>query len=266
MSQITIEGESFYVHDAGAGHPILFVHGFPLDHTMWALQLRYFSESYRVIAPDLRGFGKSSGAQQTVTMEQFADDLAALLDALEIDEPVTFCGLSMGGYIGWQFVDRHPQKVARLILCDTRAAGDAAEIRENRLALADRVVEEGPDFVVDGMLEKLFAETTRVSRPELIDQTRMVITKTNPQAIAGASRGMAERPDMTHSLREIHLPTQVICGTEDILTKPDEMQIIADQIPKARMALIPGAGHMSPLEKPDDVNQQLSHFLGETDV
>src|SRR5689334_18519351 len=130
MPSISFGSASLHVVDQGRGQPLLLVHGFPLDHTMWRGQIDALSKTHRVLAPDLRGFGKSSpvgGDDAVLTMAQLADDLATMLTALQITEPVTFCGLSMGGYVAWQFAARHTGLLRRLILCDTKAAADTKE-------------------------------------------------------------------------------------------------------------------------------------------
>ncbi len=263
---VTINDVPFSCFDAGSGHVLLFVHGFPLDHTMWSAQLDYFQQGYRVIAPDLRGFGKSGGADDLLTMQQFAEDLHQLLDVLEIDEPVTLCGFSMGGYIAWQFALKYRQRLARLILCDTKAAADNQEVQMNREVVASQVLQEGPDFLVDGMIEKLFAPISGQTQPEIVKQIQNIIRSSSPLAIAGASRGMAQRTDAQNILAEIDLPTLVLCGTEDSITSLEEMRQFSRTMPDAEFHAIPGAGHMAPLEKPELVNNLIQDFLSKTDV
>ena len=171
LRTIDVSGVRFRVADEGHGPVILFVHGFPLDHTMWRAQIDEFSKTHRVIAPDLRGFGGTDGTLYSVSMEQFADDLAGLLDALAVEGPVIFCGLSMGGYIAWQFVQRHPARVAKLIVCDTRAAADSPDAAANRLKMADIVLKEGPEVVAWGMMPKLFAPCSSEHCPDNISRT-----------------------------------------------------------------------------------------------
>lgn len=247
--------------DQGSGPPLLLVHGFPLDHTMWVGQIDELADKHRVIAPDLRGFGSSTVTAGTVTMEQMADDLACLLDALEIRDPVTFCGLSMGGYVAWQFFRRHRAKLARLILCDTRAQADTDQAAALRRETAERVLAEGPGFVADAMIDKLFAPTTHSDHPGRIQATRDTILSTAPDGIAAAARGMAQRPDMTRLLPEIDVPTLVLCGRHDAISTVDEMRQIAAAIPAARFVEISAAGHMAPLENPAEVNQAIRLFL-----
>ena len=262
MKTRTVNGIELAVADEGSGPPLLLVHGFPLDHGMWNAQVEALSGQYRVIVPDLRGFGQSGVTEGKVTMEQFADDLAALLDALEVDEPVAFCGLSMGGYIGWAFWRNHRRRVRAMIMCDTRAAADTPEAAAGRLETADRVLREGPAPLVDAMLPKLLAEATLRSRPHLVESLRRVMLSTDPEGIAAAGRGMAERPDATSMLPRIDCPCLVLVGRFDALSTPDEMRTIADVIPGARFAEIPGAGHMAPVENPDAFNTVMIEFLG----
>ncbi len=263
---VTINDVPFSCFDAGEGHVLLFVHGFPLDHTMWSAQLDFFQQGYRVIAPDLRGFGKSGGADDLLTMEQLADDLNSLLDALEIDEPITLCGLSMGGYIAFQFALKYPERLARLILCDTKAAADSQEVQMNREVVASQVLEEGPQFLVEGMIEKLFAVMTGQTHPEIVKQIREVIKNSSPLAVAGASRGMGQRIDAQPHLAQFEVPSLVLCGSEDVITPPEEMEKFSRKMPQAEYHTIPGAGHMAPLEKPEVVNNLIQEFLSESDA
>ena len=263
---VTIDDATLSCIDAGEGHVLLFVHGFPLDHTMWAAQLDCFRQGYRVIAPDLRGFGKSDGANDLLTMEQFADDLKSLLDASRVEEPITLCGLSMGGYIAFQFALKYPGLLSRLILCDTRAAADSQEVQMNREVVASQVLEEGPEFLVDGMIEKLFAPISGQTNPEMIRQVKEVIRNSSPLAIAGASRGMAQRIDAQPYLADIEVPALVLCGSEDVITPPEEMEKFSRKMPRAEFHVIAGAGHMAPLEKPEPVNHLIQQFLANTDT
>ena len=265
MPTISLGSFSLNVLDQGRGKPLLLVHGFPLDHTMWRGQVSDLAKDFRVIATDLRGFGQSSpitAEDAVVTMTQFADDLAAILSAMNISEPVTFCGLSMGGYIAWQFAARHADKLGRLIVCDTKAAGDTKEAAENRHKLAAKVIAEGSQAAVEAMLPKLFSKGAFVSEKPWVEETRQVILRTRPATVAAALRGMAVREDFTARLGAIRVPTLVLCGEEDAISPPAEMRSIAAAIPGAEYAEIPAAGHMAPLEDPRGVTQALRKFLG----
>jgi pimeloyl-ACP methyl ester carboxylesterase len=229
---------------------------------MWAGQVERLSATHRVLAPDLRGFGQSTVTEGCVTMQQFARDLAAMLDALGIAEPVTLGGLSMGGYVAFQFWQEFSSRLAALILCDTRANADSAQGAADRRAAADRVVREGPAALAEGMLPKLFSPATRETRPSLIDAVRSTMLGNPRQGIAAAARGMAERPDMTARLAEIRCPVLVVVGAEDTISPPADMRAMAAAIPGCRVAEIPQAGHMAPLEQPDAVNRAIEEFLG----
>jgi len=262
MPSIKVHEIDLHYVERGRGTPLLLVHGFPLDHTMWQGQLDALADRYRVIAPDLRGFGQSGVTAGLATMPLMADDLAQLLDGLAIKEPIVLCGLSMGGYVAWQFGLRHRERLAKLILCDTRAVGDTPETAANRVGLAERVQKEGPGFVAETMLPKLFSPATIQSKAPCVEATRQVILRTNPKGIAAASRGMAQRPDVTPWLSRFDMPTFVVCGQHDAISTPAEMRGFAEQMPQARLVEIAGAGHMAPLEKPAEVNAAIGKFLG----
>lgn len=260
-----IRGLNLNVAESGTGLPLLLVHGFPLDHTMWQSQAGALAREAFVMAPDLRGFGASDAGGESVSMEDFADDLAALLDARAVKAPVVFCGLSMGGYIAWQFFLRHRTRLRGLILCDTRAVADTPAAAEMRVANAQRVLTEGMGFLAEGMLDKLFAAETRQRRPELVDATRRVMLAAPPRGVAAALRGMAVRPDVSAWLPQMDLPALVVCGQEDAISTVAEMRGLAQRLPQARFVEIAGAGHMSPLEQPQAVNAAIREFLAGLD-
>lgn len=251
--------------DRGSGVPIVLIHGFPLDHTMWTAQIDALANRYRVIAPDLRGFGQTSlGAidvGQGVSMERYADDLAELLTALAIEIPIVLVGFSMGGYIAWQFVRKYQPRLGALILCDTRAAADSNEARTARLTMAEHIDDWGGGRVAEMMSARLFAPESLANRPELVAELRRVVEHTPAAAIAAAQRGMAARPDMTYLLSDIRVPTLVIAGAEDVISPPEEMRGIAAAIPRAQFVEIPNAGHMTTMENPVAVNAALTDFL-----
>lgn len=261
MPQTTVNGVSLNFVERGTGTPLLFVHGFPLDHSMWSGQIDGLADECRVIAPDLRGFGASGVTAGTVTMEQFADDVAALLDSLAIAEPIVFCGLSMGGYVAWQFALRHKQRLAKLIVSDTRAVADSAEAAAGRLKMAEKVLVEGSQVAAEAMQPKLFGPHTQAQQPQIVESTRQVMLRTKPEGIAAALRGMAQRPDVTTRLSEIAVPTLVICGQYDGISPPTEMRGISEKLPHARFVEIPDVGHMAPLEAPTLVNQEIRQFI-----
>ena len=261
MQRIHVEDTELSVQQEGQGPPLLFVHGFPFDHRMWESQVAEFREDYHVIAPDLRGFGASGLGRETISMARLADDLAVMLDSLQVERPVVFCGLSMGGYIGWQFWDRHPDRVERFVLCDTRAAADSAEAAKGRRQAAARVKQEGGESLVEGMLPKLFANSTFKTKPELVQTIRRLMDTTDPRTIAAALIAMAQRPDMEPRLHEIAVPTLLLGGQEDVITPVDEMRRVAEAMPAAEFLAISAAGHMAPVEQPVAVNRAIRRFL-----
>ncbi len=263
MKTRTVNGVELAFVDRGTGPPVMLVHGFPLDHTMWDAQIEALSPACRVIAPDLRGFGRSGVTDAVVTMQRFADDLAALLEALEVDEPIVLCGLSMGGYVAFQFWQRYRLRLRGLVLCDTRAVADTPEMAAGRLEMADRVLREGPAPLVEAMMPKLFAKAAVEERPEVVRCLRRVMTSNDPKGIAAAGRGMAQRPDVTATLGEIDCPTLVLVGELDAISTAEEMRRIARAIPGARFVEIAGCGHMSTMEKPAEVSAALLEFLGQ---
>ena len=193
-------------------------------------------------------------------MESWAADLSRLLDYLDIDQ-VCFCGLSMGGYIGWQFWKLFPQRVSHLVPCDTRSIADSEEVARQRRVMSRAALERGAPFIADAMLPKLFSESSRRRRPELVQTCRAMMVGVAKETISEAHLAMAAREDATPWLGSIAVPTLVICGEEDLISTPAEMRTIADAIDGAQFATIPNAGHLAPLEQPAAFNQSLREFL-----
>lgn len=251
--------------DEGQGVPLLLVHGFPLDHTMWDAQIAALSRGTRVIAPDLRGFGRTplapGDAERGISMEAYADDLAELLDQLSIREPIVLVGFSMGGYVAWQFVRKYGGRLRALVQCDTRAKTDTEEARMGRIKMAECVAEWGSGRVAEMMGPKLFAPETFMRKPEVVAAVRAVVERTRPAGTAAAQRGMAARPDMTGLLPTIKVPTLVLVGEFDAISPPAEMKEIAHAIPGAEFVVISHAGHMTTMEEPAMVNNALTNFL-----
>ncbi len=251
--------------DRGAGVPVLLVHGFPLDHSMWAAQIAALSRLARVIAPDLRGCGQSplapGDAERGISMETYADDLAELLTAIGVSEPIVLVGFSMGGYVAWQFLRKYGARVRALVQCDTRAKADNDEGRAGRLKMAENVAAWGSGRVAEMMGPKLFAPATFEKQPEVVAAVRKVVEQTLPAGIAAAQRGMAIRPDVTDWLPTITVPTLVLVGELDAISPREEMSEIADAVPGAEYVVIPHAGHMTTMEQPQAVNEALEGFL-----
>ena len=263
IQAIDIGHAQLNVLDLGAGPPLLLVHGFPLSNTLWRHQAVALAATHRVIAPDLRGFGRSSPVTGTVTMAEHADDLARLLDALEIQEPVHLCSLSMGGYVSFEFWRRYPARLRSLILCDTKAAADTPEAAANREKMAVDTLREGSIVAEKAMLPKLLAADAPQRQPEVVEEARQMIQGTRPETIASAQRGMAQRADMTPHLGQIALPTLLVVGELDVISTPQEMQGMAAGISNSRLVTIPAVGHLTPLEAPVEFTTALQGFLVE---
>ena len=264
---IDLDGFSVSFVDRGpreADEVLLFVHGFPLDHSMWRGQLDDLADDFRCVAPDLRGFGASSVTAGTVTMEQFADDLERLLPELQINAPVTLCGLSMGGYIAWEMWRRHAQRLRRLILCDTRAQTDSVEAARGRQLMAQQVEEDGMQGVAETMIPKLVAAETLEQQAGVVDYVRAIIDRMDPNGVAAAQRGMAERRDFSSRLKEIELPALAVCGQQDAITTSAEMRSLVENLPNGRFVEIASAGHLAPLEQPAAVNAAIREFIQTT--
>lgn len=247
--------------EAGQGPPLVLLHAFPLHRGMWAAQQKDFSKRHRVITPDFRGFGESQGAEEDSTMDLMADDLRGLLDALKL-ERIVLGGLSMGGYVSFAFYRRYPERVAALILADTRATPDTPDGRKQRHDLAAAAERQGSEAVAERMVTRLLAPSTPDRRPDIVAQVREMILSNSPAALARALRGMAARADSTPTLKTIKCPTLVLVGEEDILTPPADSEALAKGIQYAKLERIRGAGHLANLEQPGPFNRAVSEFLG----
>jgi 3-oxoadipate enol-lactonase len=246
--------------DVGTGIPVVLLHAFPHNRTMWAPQLGALLEHCRCIAPDTRGFGESS-EYPPYSMERFADDLAELLDFLALDQAV-IGGLSMGGYIALAFYRRHRKRVRALILADTRAGADNNDARARRAELITLAEEQGPDAVADKQLVGLLGPATRQGNPDLVEGVRQALTDAQVPGIRGALEAMMARQDSTPLLAQIDVPTLVIVGEDDALTPVKEARALHSGIRGSRLEVIPGAGHLSNLERPAAFTHLLSEFIG----
>jgi pimeloyl-ACP methyl ester carboxylesterase len=256
----TLGGIEIEYDARGAGPAVLFLHAFPLGQSMWDAVAESLAGSHRVVRFDARGFGGTPPGDEPLTMERIADDAAALLGLLGIEKAVV-AGCSMGGYASFAFVRRHPERLAGLVLQDTRAGADTDEARANRAALAARVLEEGAGAAAEAFLPKLVGETTKRENPDLVERLRERILATSPKGIAQALHGLGARSDSHETLGQIHVPTLVVVGEEDVLTPPAEAEAMAAAIPGSRVAVIPRAGHLSNLESPSAYDDALARFL-----
>jgi len=254
-----VRGIATAVDVQGDGPPVLFIHGFPLDRTMWRHMTAPLTGRQR-IAPDLRGLGMSDAPEGGYFVEEYADDMAALLEMLEIEQAVV-CGLSMGGYIALEMVRRHRHRLRGLILVSTRANADGAEAIAGRDEMIQLVQRQGCGALVDRMLPKLLAPETLWTMPDVVERVRTMIAGSSPAGVIGALAAMGERSDSTPLLREIDFPTLVVAGREDQFVPTDYSRSMADQIPDAHFTVIAGAGHLAPMEQPIATSRVIGEFL-----
>ena len=240
----------------------VLLHAFPIGANLWEPQMRSIPSGWRLITPDLRGFGGSTEADSTgtVSIADYADDLIDLLNELGIARAVVG-GLSMGGYATLAFLQRAADRVDAVVLANTRAGADSPEARANRRNMLATLDREGPSGVAREMMPKLLGKTTRETNPETEATVRRLIKQQSPAAIRAAIQRMMHRPDATPLLAEVTVPTLVITGEEDELIPIDASRAIAKSVRGAALVVIPRAGHLSNLEQPDPFNNALTAFL-----
>ncbi len=257
--QARINNISLAFNDQGTGAPLVFLHAFPLNRCMWVEQELALSPQFRVLTIDLRGHGESDAPLWRYTLDQAADDVIGLLDHLSIRQAV-FVGLSMGGYILFALHRRYADRVRGLVLANTRAQADTVEGKEGRFQMAQTAYKNGPSAIADIMIPKLLSAATIQTKPELVGRVRAMIEGNQISGIAGDLMAMAERPDSVSLLGQITCPTQIIVGELDLPTSPSDAKLMADRISGARLTIIPGAAHLSNLERPDQFNETIRSF------
>jgi pimeloyl-ACP methyl ester carboxylesterase len=254
--------------EAGRGVPLVLLHAFPLSSDMWAAQREGLADVYRVVTPDQRGFGRSPldgdrASDDPPSLDAAADDVAALLDRLALDR-VVLGGMSMGGYVAMAFVARYPDRVAGLVLADTKAGADPPEVRDRQEQLAVRATEPGGmaelmrDFV-----RMVVGPYTVEHRPEVVERIRRLVGAARPEAFAWASRAMAARRDSTGVLRGVDVPALVVVGEDDQLTPVADAEALAELLPRARLVRIPSSGHLPAIEDPAAFDAAVREFAAE---
>lgn len=244
----------------GTGSPVVLVHPFPAHHELWLPAAQALTSRYQVILPDLRGHGESGAGEGPATMEKHANDIARILDHAEVGR-VPLAGVSIGGYVLFEFWRRYRERVTALALCNTKAQPDSPEARAGRLQAAADVLERGTEPFFESMVPKLLGKTTRDSRPDLVEGALRMMRKASAGSIAQVQRGMAERPDSVPDLKTINVPTLLVTGDEDIMTGPPEAEFMRQNIPGSELKIIRHAGHYSPWEQPAEVGKLLRQFF-----
>ena len=245
--------------EVGSGKPFVLLHGFPHNRSLWAPQTGALVEHGRCIAPDLRGFGES-GREGPYSMDQYADDVIGLLEILGVESAV-IGGLSMGGYVTFAVWRKRPDLVRALVLADTKAGADSPEARRKRLELIAVAKESGVAAVANAQITGMVGATTRAQNPGLVDGLHQMLAAAPLEGIIGGLQAMMDRDDSTGLLSTINVPTLIIVGDEDALTPVKEARAMHAAIAGSRLEIIPGAGHVSNLEKPAAFNHVLGEFL-----
>ena len=260
MTTTSINDIQLAYDDVGSGFPVVLIHGYPFNRSLWNEQVEALASKYRVVTPDLRGFGESDSSAGPATMSRMAQDVAKLMDQLEIDQAV-IGGLSMGGYVALAFVKQFPSRVKALVLADTRAQADTEEGKQTRHQQAEKALSEGMAGIADAMLPKLLTPETVSKRPEVVKRVRDMMLKTKPQGAASALLGMAEREDQGEFISTIDIPTMIVVGREDAITPLGDSETMHSKIQHSRLVVLDNAGHVSNLEQTEHFNYALMKFL-----
>ena len=259
MNEI-INGLSVFLEGNRKSKPIILVHGFPFDHTMWQSQVDVLSEKYFCITYDIRGLGESPVGDGQYTMESFVDDLEIVIDELKLDKPV-LCGLSMGGYISLRALERFENKFSVAILCDTRSEADNNEGKLKRAAAIKKINTEGLAPFTKDFITNCYGDIYKKRYKAEFEKRIAKSSAFNPVGVKGSLLAMLSRTDTSDYLNKIKIPTLVICGEFDALTPPSVMKAMADKINEPEFVVIKDSGHMSPIENPAEVNNAIKKFL-----
>jgi pimeloyl-ACP methyl ester carboxylesterase len=260
MKTLTSDDAQLVYEVTGSGAPVVLLHPFPVHHGFWAATTTALSSRYQLIIPDIRGHGDSGVGQGPATMTKHAEDLNSICDQEGIAR-AAFVGVSIGGYILFEFWRRHRERVQTLVLCNTRASAETPESRATRLRSAAEVLERGTEQFAESMLAKLLGKSTLDTRADLADEVRQMILKMSPEDVDLVQKGMADRPDSVPTLKTIVVPTLVIAGEEDAAIPVGEAEVLRQNISGAQMRVIPKAGHYAAFEQPGAVGLLLRQFL-----
>lgn len=256
----TINDLSVFLEGSSKNKSIVFIHGFPYDHTMWKSQIEMLKEKYFCVAYDIRGLGESPANDGQFTMESFVDDLETVIEKLKLDKPV-LCGLSMGGYISFRALERMEEKFSAVILCDTRSEADNNEGKLKRAAAIKRINTEGLAPFAKDFITNCYGEYYKQKHKDEFEKRIAKSSTFNPVGVKGSLLAMLGRNDTTEYLSKIKIPALIICGEYDALTPPPVMKALAEKINNAEFVVIKNSGHMSPIENPEEVNEAIKKFL-----
>jgi len=247
--------------EAGAGLPVVLLHAFPLSRRMWDQELELWSKTYRVIAPDWRGFGESPFASDTLTMESCADDVHRLLERLAIKPKVILVGLSMGGYVAFEYVRKYADTLQGLVLVATQPISDSEATRKARFETAELVERDGTEPLADKLVPRLLGKTTLEEKPEVVEKVRRLIRLNSPRGVAAASYGLASRRDNSSLLVQIRVASLIVTGEEDVIIPRAQADFMHREIASSQFAAISQSGHLVNLEQPVLFHDVVSGFL-----
>ncbi|MDR7554817.1 MAG: alpha/beta hydrolase [Armatimonadota bacterium] len=259
---LEVNGQRLWVHTWGTGPPVVLLHGFPLNGAMWRVQGEALADGWQVVAPDFRGFGDSDPPGAPVSLDAYAEDVLRVADALGLSRFV-LGGLSMGGYVVFRVLARAADRVAAVILADTRADPDTDEGRQRRFDAIARIEREGPDGFLADFTATLVGATTRAHGSEVLEAVRAMARRAHPRGLTAALAAMAARPDSRPLLARLTVPVLVLVGEEDTLAPPEVARTMAAATPRGQLVVIPAAGHLSNLERPDVFTAAVRTFLTE---
>lgn len=247
-------------NDLGEGKlPILFIHGFPFDKSSWQFQLDHLQGSHRVISYDIRGFGKSTVNDEKTSVPLLADDLIKFMDALQLPKAIV-CGLSMGGYILLNALNRYPKRFAAIILSDTQCIADTPEGREKRHKNIQLIESGGIAEYTEASLKNLFCTQSFTTKKEEIAHIKNVILTTSPKTLIDTLSALAHREEMCYILDKINIPALILAGKEDMLIPVKQSEFLHQQIPRSILHFIDKAGHLPHLEQPTEFNRLVKDF------
>lgn len=260
MTELHSAAGALFYEETGSGQPLILIHGFPLSGGIWRGQLSGLAEKFRVVAPDLRGFGRSTPADLPCSMDIYADDTIMLMDHLGI-ESAAVCGMSMGGYVLLNLLERYPERVNAACFMVTKAGADDAEGRSRRTALAEEIMKSGAKVAAEAFSRVLFAPGTAARKPELVAQVYGMMLDASPAGLVSGLLAMRDRPDYSERLAEINVRSLVVGAEDDVAIPPKESKKLAEGLNNAALYMIPAAGHMVMLEQPETVTKTLMEFL-----
>lgn len=254
---------SLHIEDIGSGKPVVLIHAFPLTRKMWKSQAEVLTDNgFRVILPDLPGFGKQAGNSKRFTIEEIALQIAESIESLNIEKAI-FGGLSMGGYVLFNLFRIAPLKFSALILCDTTYLADTEEKQKGRFGMISKIEKQGTNALIENMLPNLISDETKKKNPLLTAELKEIFSDVNPRSAINALQSMAERKDSTDVIGNINVPTLLVFGEFDTITNLENAKKMNELISGSELRIIKDAGHYSNLEQPEDFNKQLLDFCNQ---